>query len=505
MNKAQSPTTLLELLNTAPDDKLAIVLPDSGLSVTYQALRLQVAAVADAFAGHGISRGERIALALPNGLPAIVCFLAASSAGTAAPLNPAYQATEFRFYMDDIAARTLIIPRQGGEDARRAAAERIPILTADMDAQGTVTIEPRSPGGAAGSPGAEDVALVLHTSGSTGRPKRVPLKHRHLVVSARNIVETYRLGPEDVTLCVMPLFHVHGLVASVLATLLSGGTVVVPSRFNPRSFRRLVQDHRVTWYSAVPTIHQILLARAVNVSQRPYGAETLRFIRSCSAPFSPETMRQMEDRFGVPVLEAYGMTEAAHQMASNPLPPGARKPGSVGPGTGLHISIMDDEGQPCPTGQIGEVVIRGPSVIESYENNPEADAGAFVQGWFRTGDQGLLDSDGYLWLTGRLKELINRGGEKISPHEIDNVLQTHPAVAEAVCFGVPHPTWGEAVAAAVVLRAPAHEADLLSFCRARLAEFKRPTKIYIVDTIPRTVTGKLQRRAMADACTKGAI
>jgi acyl-CoA synthetase (AMP-forming)/AMP-acid ligase II len=286
----------------------------------------------------------------------------------------------------------------------------------------------------------------------------------------------------------MPLFHVHGLVASTLSTLLSGGAIVVPNKFNPLSFWRTVRDSGATWYSAVPTIHNLLLSRAGN--ERPAGSEGLRFIRSCSAALPPEMMAKMEQVFGVPVLEAYGMTEASHQMASNPQPPA---------GTGVNISIMDDAGNHLPKGARGEVVIQGPNVVSGYENNPEANAKSFTDGWFRTGDQGFLDAEGYLMLTGRIKELINRGGEKIGPREIDEVLLSHPAVAEAVAFGVPHPTWGEEVAAAIVLKEPVNEAAILAFCKERLADFKCPKKFYIIDTIPRTATGKIQRGAVAKA------
>jgi oxalate---CoA ligase len=249
----------------------------------------------------------------------------------------------------------------------------------------------------------------------------------------------------------------------------------------------------------VPTLHQLLLARTEPGAPKPAGAEQLRFIRSCSASLAPQVMHDLEAAFGAPVLEAYGMTEAAHQMASNPLPPGERKPGSVGRGTDVRVSIMDGNGTHLKAGERGEVVIQGPNVIKGYESNPEANATAFTDGWFRTGDQGFLDADGYLTLVGRLKELINRGGEKISPREIDEVLLAHPAVAEAVCFGVPHPTWGEEVAAAVVLREAATESDLLAYCRERLSDYKRPKQIHITEAIPRTATGKIQRRVVAEA------
>jgi acyl-CoA synthetase (AMP-forming)/AMP-acid ligase II len=460
-----------------------------------------VNAVASALAAAGVTRGDRVGSALPNGLANIVTFLAASAAGTAAPLNPGYKEDEFRFYLEDTNARVLLLPPEGMDEARRAAGDTVRILTVETGADGTVTLSGVTGGPPVAPPGVDDVALILHTSGSTGRPKRVPLSHANLSISAGNVARSYALSPDDVALCVMPLFHVHGLVASTLATLATGGTVVVPQKFSPLSFWRIARDHGATWYSAVPTIHQLLLARAEKGAARPAGAEKLRFIRSCSAALAPQVMHDLEATFGAPVLEAYGMTEAAHQRASNPLPPAARLPGSVGPGTDVGISIMDAEGRHLPRGERGEVVIQGPNVVTGYENNPEANATSFTDGWFRTGDQGFLDENGYLTLTGRLKEMINRGGEKISPREIDEVLLTHPAVAEAVAFGTPHPTWGEEVAAAVTVRDAVTEQDLLAFCKERLAEFKRPKQIHIVETIPRTATGKIQRRIVAQAFT----
>ncbi len=489
------PNSLLELLHSAPGERTAVILPEAGIRVSYQSLRDQVMTMADTLAGLGIRRGDRVATVLPSGLPAIVTFIAGAIAGTAAPLNPGYRPDEFTFYLEDTAARLVLCPPDGAPEARQAAEGKVPVYSVEMDETGFVRLLNASSPQKVVPPGPDDVALVLHTSGSTGRPKRVPIRHANLAASARNIVDTYNLTPEDVSLCVMPLFHVHGLVASVLSTFLSGGTVVVPAKFSPLSFWRVVRDSGASWYSAVPTIHQLLLARANG--ERPAGSEGLRFIRSCSAALLPETMQNMEKVFGTPVLEAYGMTEASHQMCSNPLPPRARKPGSVGAGTGVKVSIMDAAGNHLASGERGEVVIQGPNVVREYENNPEANQKSFTNGWFRTGDQGFLDEDGYLILTGRIKELINRGGEKIAPREIDEVLLTHPAVAEAVAFGVPHPTWGEEVAAAIVLRTPETNSAILAYCRERLADFKCPKKLYVVDKIPRTATGKIQRGNVA--------
>jgi acyl-CoA synthetase (AMP-forming)/AMP-acid ligase II len=492
---------LPSLLNVAPGNATAVIIPETGTAVTYDSLRRQVKAMSEALAGMGIKRGDRVANVLPNGLPTIVAFLAGAIAGTAAPLNPAYRFEEFSFYLDDTSAKVLLAPPEGAEEARRAAKHlNIPVYAVDMDEHGKVSVVDPPKGVPVTPLSPDDVALVLHTSGSTGRPKRVPLKHRNIAVSCQNVAATYGLTPNDVSLCVMPLFHIHGLVASTLSTFLTGGTVVVPNKFNPMSFWRTVREHGVTWYSCVPTIHQLSVAR---LTEKPEGIEKLRFVRSCSSALSPALMEKIENVIQVPVLEAYGMTEASHQMCSNPLPPRGRKAASVGPGTGVQVGIMDEVGNLLSSRELGEVVIKGPNVIEGYENNPEANAKSFTNGWFRTGDQGMIDEEGYLHLTARIKELINRGGEKIAPLEIDAVMMTHPCVAEAVAFGMPHPTWGEEVAIAVVLKEPQTEAALVEHCKQHLADFKVPKKVHIVEKIPRTATGKIQRRSMAETFAGG--
>jgi acyl-CoA synthetase (AMP-forming)/AMP-acid ligase II len=490
--------TLLDVLHFA-DSHTAVVVPELGIKVTYDSLRQQVFEMANALASAGIRRGDAVAIALPNGLPAIVSFLAASVAGTAAPLNPTYPYEEFHFFLGDTNAKILLCPRVGAEFVRTAAKDRnIPAFSVEMNEQGNVHVVDAPSGVTATEPKADDIALVLHTSGSTGRPKRVPLRHFNLAVSSANIANTYALTEEDTSLCVMPLFHIHGLIGSTMSTLLTGGTVVVPTKFNALSFWRTVREHHVSWYSGVPTMHQLLMARA---HHKPVEAASLRFIRSCSAPLSAELIHKIEDVFGVPFVEAYGMTEASHQMTSNPLPPRHRKAGSVGVGTGLRVRIMDKDGRSLEDNQCGEIAIQGANVFRGYENNPEANARAFVNGWFRTGDQGYLDEDCYLHLTGRIKDIIIRGGENIAPHEIDEILLKHPAVAAAVTFGFAHPTLGEEVAAAVVLheRHGATESALIKHCRESLAEFKCPKKIYLLDSIPTTATGKIRRRAVAAA------
>src|SRR6266436_4890599 len=374
----KSVDTLLDVLQFADSRHTAVIVPELGIRVTYDSLRRQVIEMANALASAGIRRGDAVAIALPNGLPAIVSFLAASIAGKAAPLNPAYPYEEFHFFLGDTDARVLICPAVGAEFARTAAADRkIPVMSVEMNERGNVRLTgaPTGVTATATVPTAEDIALVLHTSGSTGKPKRVPLRHFNLAVSSANIANTYALSEEDVSLCIMPLFHIHGLIASTMATLLSGGAVVVPTKFNALTFWRTVKEHRVTWYSGVPTMHQLLMART---HHKPAEAASLRFLRSCSAPLSSELIHKIENEFGVPFVEAYGMTEASHQMTSNPLPPRHRKAGSVGVGTGLRISIMDKQGNHLGTNQRGEVAIQGANVFRGYENNPEANTRAFA-------------------------------------------------------------------------------------------------------------------------------
>jgi len=492
--------TLSSVLQPSSPTHDAVIIPD-GPKVTYRDFAAEVERLAALLAGAGIQRQRAVSIVLPNGLEFMSVFLAVARAGAiAAPLNSAYTDDEFKFYMEDATSQLVILP-PGPHEARTAAAQLgIPVMEASLDGarvrlvkDGLPLTRQKDPA----PPSPDDVALFLHTSGTTSRPKGVPLRHSNLMASLGNIKATYKLTPDDVSLIVMPLFHVHGLLGAALSTLSSGGAIAIPPKFSASQFWPLQKTTRANWFSAVPTIHQVLLMQPKDESQR----NCFRFIRSCSSALAPAVLEKMESRFNTPVLEAYGMTEASHQMSSNPLPPGTRAPGTVGAGTGVQIGIfdMDRPGTMLTTGQRGEVVIRGPNVTKGYNNNPKANAESFVNGWFRTGDQGFLDDRGYLTLTGRIKELINRGGEKVSPLEVDAALLQHPGVAEAVCFGVPDQMFGECVQAAVVLKGDADEAALRAFCAERLAKFKVPDRIYIAEALPRTATGKVQRRHVAAA------
>jgi len=326
----------------------------------------------------------------------------------------------------------------------------------------------------------------------------VPLSQRNITASAQSIAQTLRLTPEDRGLNVMPFFHIHGLMAGLLAPLYAGGTVFCTPGFNALRFFAWMSEVRPTWYTAVPTMHQTILARAGH-NKEIIADNPLRFVRSSSSSMPPQVISELEDTFGAPLIESYGMTEAAHQMASNPLPPGQRIAGTVGPAAGPEIAIMDEQGNLLEPGATGEIVIRGPSVMLGYQNNPAANADAFRNGWFRTGDQGTMSADGYVTITGRLKEIINRGGEKISPREVDEVLMDHPSIRQVVTFAIPHAKLGEDVAAAVVLRegATLAEKDVREFAARRLADFKVPRKVIFLDEIPKGPTGKLQRIGLA--------
>ncbi|MCY4189245.1 MAG: AMP-binding protein, partial [Bryobacterales bacterium] len=347
-------------------------------------------------------------------------------------------------------------------------------------------------------PGPEYTALLQRTSGTTSKPKLVPLTQANLAASAANIASLLQLGPQDTCLNIMPLFHIHGLVGALLSSFCAGAAVAAMPGFAPMRFFQWLDKSRPTWYSAVPTMHQAILQRSARNAAR-LARTRLRLVRSSSAALPPSVLADLESVFGCPVVESYGMTEAAHQMTSNPLPPDERKPGTVGSAAGPQVDVMDGDGNSLPVGSTGEIVIRGANVMAGYLHNPQANVSAFHGRWFRTGDQGFCDRDGYFTITGRLKELINRGGEKISPREIDEALLEHPAIAQAAAFAVPHPVLGEQVGVAVVLEdgADLTQRALGTFAAERLAAHKVPRVVRFVESIPKGPSGKLKRVGLA--------
>jgi acyl-CoA synthetase (AMP-forming)/AMP-acid ligase II len=491
--------TLANLLWDPTSNAPAIIAAGGGFEMSYRQLADEVERLAEDLCSTNLRPDDSVALVLPNGPEILTLILAIARARLiAAPVNPAFKSEELGNLLKELHP-TAIITDAGNRAAAEVAADLgIPAWQVALTERGTVSLQglPLKSRVSIDAPTEDDVALFLHTSGTEGRPKIVPLSHANVFHSACKIATHYGLSPNDRTLVVTPLFHGHGLIGAALSTLASGGAVIVPPRFSASHFWGAFLAHGATWYTAVPTIHEILLQRA-DTDDAPHSSP--RFIRSCSAALAPAVRIGLERRFGAPVIEAYGITEATHQVASNPLPPSERKPGSVGVGVGTEIEILDGLGQPLPAGRVGEVVIRGPGVMSGYYNNPQATAAAFINGWLRTGDLGALSEGGFLTLTGRIKEMINRGGEKISPTEIDAVLMAHPAVAQAASFGVPDAKYGEEVEAAVVIKSGVTAGELQDFARQRLADFKIPKVIHFVSNIPSNALGKLERRALSNS------
>jgi len=498
---AMGPHTLLELLQAIARSNAGdpVVLEPAGVSCDRTGLVSAVHAVCGELEGDSIGREDRVALAFAPGPLAAVALLGTMTQAVAAPLNPQAPESAHRDDLQRLGASLVLTDSNPPLPLLAAAASlglrvrRLPPLASECVAAPTsqVCLAPPRPA---------DLALLLQTSGTTSRPKLVPLSHGNLLASARHVAEVLELKPADRSLAVMPLFHIHGIVASLLAPLLSGGSVICSEPLPGPELLELIRSSQATWLSAVPTILQGLM-KACGPEGNAEPGHTLRLIRSSSAPLAPALAQRLEAAFGVPVIEAYGMTEAAHQICSNHLPPGRRLPGSVGFAAGPEVAVVDADHQPLPAGEVGEVAIRGANVTVGYL---EVAGGGWVASpdgsrWFLTGDEGSLDREGGLRLTGRLKEMINRGGEKVIPRQVDEALMEHPAVEQVVCFSVPHPTLGEDVAAAVVLAAGAlaSEDELRAHCFARLAPHQVPSRIVTVDEVPKGPTGKLQRIGLA--------
>jgi len=496
--------TFADLIQPHPDTARAIGAPGRDW-MTYGDLKALAKDVRSALRGAGVGAKDRVAIVLPNGPEMATAFVTVAQSATTAPLNPAYKEEEFAFYLEDLKARAIIV-EAGYSGPARPAAERLGLMIIELTATnpaGCFTLS--AAGGSAApdtDPAADDVALILHTSGTTSRPKIVPLMQSNVAASAENIRASLQLTADDCCLNVMPLFHIHGLIAAVSASLAAGASISCAPGFDALKFFGWLEEVDPTWYTAVPTMHQAILARAPRNAEIIEKAR-LRFLRSSSSSLPGPVMTQLAETFGAPVVEAYGMTEAAHQMCCNPIEPGRQKPGAVGLPAGPEVRIAHEVENRLIDG-VGEVCISGPNVTPGYESNPDANAKNFFEAggkrWFRTGDQGAFDADGYLSLTGRLKEIINRGGEKISPLEVDGVLSDHPAIGQCVTFAVPHDKLGEEVAAAVVLKEgkTATEREIRDFASERLAAFKVPRKILILDEIPKGATGKLQRIGLAE-------
>jgi acyl-CoA synthetase (AMP-forming)/AMP-acid ligase II len=491
-------TDLIDAAATRAPDAPALIVTADRVPVSYRDLLRLADDLTAQLTDAGLATGDRVALRAGSNAEFVVALLAALRAGLiVVPLDPALPIGDQRARSDAAGARAVLVDGEGSEWWTVAVTVGDGVLTAHVDA----ATEPRP-----ATPTPEglhsDDAMIMFTGGTTGLPKMVPWTHHNIAGSVRAIIAGYRLGPQDATVAVMPLYHGHGLIAALLSTLASGGTVLLPARgrFSAHTFWDDINAVGATWYTAVPTIHQILLDRAAAETAET-GRAALRFIRSCSAPLTPEVARALQAEFSAPVVCAFGMTEATHQVAStgidqevNP----AVATGLVGRSTGPRIRIAGNDGAPVEQGVVGEVWLRGDTVVRGYLGDPKITEANFTDGWLRTGDLGTLSESGDLIIRGRIKELINRGGEKISPERVEGVLATHPNVLEVAVFGVPHPMYGEAVAAAFVPRGSAPTADeLTGFCRERLAPYEIPASFQEVDELPHTAKGSLDRRAVS--------
>ena len=487
------------IIESQNDNRIAIT-SESSSPLKFVDLKSLIERISKQLSGNGINNKDRAAIVLPNGPYMATSFLAISSYMSAAPLNPNYKSEEFEFYLEDLKPKIVIVEKNSKNPVVEVANKlKIPVCEIKSDGNnlsGDFNLFEKSSNYVL--PAEDHEALVLHTSGTTSRPKIVPLTNKNIFSSADNISKSLNLTDKDHCLNIMPLFHIHGLIAVLAASMKVGASVCASSGFNALKFLDNAKREKITWYSGVPTMHQAILMRA-DKNLETAKQLNLRFLRSSSASLPPAVFEKLNDVFNCPVIEAYGMTEATHQMTSNPLPPKSQKPGFVGIPAGPEVCIMDTNNKILNQGEEGEVCIRGENVTSGYENNPDANKNSFSNGWFRTGDQGYFDKDGYLKISGRLKEIINKGGEKISPLEVDNILMDHPNIEQAVCFGYEDKMLGEDIATAIIIKEgmKCTEDDIKIYANEKLAKFKIPKKIFFVNEIPKGATGKLQRNTLA--------
>ena len=481
------------------DENIALT-SEISTKLNYKDLKSFIDKISKQLAGNGLSNKDRAAIVLPNGPYMASSFLAISSYMSAAPLNPSYKSEEYEFYLKDLNPKIVLVEKNS-ENPVVDVAKKLKIELCEINPEkdgpsGIFNIYEKE--SEYSLPDENDEALVLHTSGTTSRPKIVPLTNKNIFSSAENISKSLNLSKNDHCLNIMPLFHIHGLIAILASSMKAGASVCASNGFNAIKFLDMAKSEKITWYSGVPSMHQAILLRARR-NLEVAKLLKLRLIRSSSASLPPVVFKDLNDVFSCPVIEAYGMTEATHQMTSNPLPPKQQKAGFVGLPAGPEVCIMNENGEVLNQGDEGEVCIKGENVTLGYDNNEEANKKSFTNGWFRTGDQGYFDNEGYLKISGRLKEIINKGGEKISPLEVDNVLMDHPLIDQAVCFGYEDKMLGENIASAIIIKSgeTCSENDVLEYAQEKLAKFKIPKKIFFVEEIPKGATGKLQRNVLA--------
>ncbi len=477
------------------------LLGEDGLELEYEDLVETIEEFGKQLSSIDMENNKICALVLPNGIDMAISFLALANYVTVSPLNPNYTKEEFLFFLKDLDCEFIITDNNASNSLLEAAKQlKIKLFYLNnYSPKNRLSIKSLStpPECLLNQNRADDICLILHTSGTTSRPKQVQLSCVNIISSALNIARVLQLEKKDKGMNIMPLFHIHGLIASLLSSIVKGSSVVCTGGFNALTFYGNIKNFKPTWITAVPTMYQAILSRASR-NKEIIQASSLRLLRSSSAAMPVATIEALENAFQCPVIEAYGMTEASHQMASNFLD-SIRKPGSVGKSAGPEIALFRDNKLITVANTVGEIVIRGSNVTKGYKNNNKANKENFFDGWFKTGDLGKFDEDGFLFISGRIKEIINKGGEKISPQEVDEALMKHDAVFQAVCFSVKHEKLGEDIAAAVVLKdgATIDDKDLRTHLSKSIATFKIPRPILILDEIPKGNTGKIQRIGLA--------
>ena len=478
----------------------AVVFPDTGEVLSWPDLNHSAHVIAGWLTTKGIAKGDSVAIMMPNGCEAVELLYGALIGGFRATMINLVAGTEAIAYALEHSEASLAFVHDSQRElfAQASAGLSIECVPPEMvTGEGGVTLHPLTP---------QDHALLMYTSGTTGRPKGVVHTHASLLAGGWTTAVAHQLTPQDRGFCVLPIYHINGLCVSVMGSLVSGGSLAMCPRFSNTRFWDNIAASEVTWFSVVPTIISHLLQSDTEPS--PDTRARLRFGRSASSPLAPEVQSAFETRFDVPIIETMGLTETAAQILSNPLPPGTRKIGSPGVASGIELRILGPDFAPLPAGKEGEIALRGPNVMLEYLKNPQATADTFTSdGWFRTGDLGRVDDDGYVFVTGRLKELIIKGGENIAPREIDEALYSHADVVEAAAYPCPCPRYGERIEAAVTLRAGSGltEEALLAICTDRLGAFKSPDRILFLEELPKGPSGKIQRRKLAEWAAQGAV
>ena len=493
-------------------DRVFLIAPESGDSLSFAQLKTAVDDVGQQLDQLGLPRGAKVAFLLNNGYWTLRLFLGVMSSNRIiVPLNAVAGTVQLVHVLDHSDSEVVFVtPEYRDKLAEIMAQIERPIRVIETtDEAGPAWPDSEFPVTSPPPPTADDIALLLYTSGSTGLPKGAMLSHRAVTNGGRNVTEGHQLKADDRALCVLPVYHINGAMVTVMAPLYSGGSVVMPKRFSATDYWRLVVENHCTWSSIVPTIIKYLLDRA---EQEPFDfgnderLAAFRFARSASAPLAAVTLEQWEQVFKIPMVETLGLTETAGTVASNPLPPAPRKPGSVGLPYGNEIIIVDDKGDECPPQVVGEIIIRGSNLLELYYKNPQATLDSIKDGWFYTGDLARKDADGYIFITGRSKELIIRGGENIAPREIDDVLYKHEAILEAAAVGVDDENYGQEVVACVVVRDgyQCSEDELKTFCEAGVGKYKAPKIIYFFDDLPKGPSGKILRLKLPELIANSA-